>query len=150
MHRLQLLPLYADPETSSAKMRAYVQFLVFLAFSTGSLLASAQSCYYPNGDEATDNQTPCDAANAGRHGGTTSTLPICCSENWQCLDNGLCLLPSEGPDNGTVGDGWYGRYGCQNEDFSGCPRYCVGECGQCPVGGFVALTTACRKLENRE
>ncbi|KAL1795370.1 hypothetical protein ACET3X_007186 [Alternaria dauci] len=65
--------------------------------------ATAQQCYYPNGDKAPDTDKPCSTAEGS----------ACCPDNWECLDNGLCHYP---PDK------LYGRYSCTDRSWKseGC------------------------------
>lgn len=73
-------------------------FLITLLIST----VSAQTCYFVNGDVATDD-VPCN---------TTATTSICCSKYDICLSNGLCYLQgSNGPS--------FSRGSCTNKNWPG-------------------------------
>jgi hypothetical protein len=72
-----------------------------------SLQAFADNCYYPDGKKASD-AIPC---------GNDS--PMCCPNDWQCLDNGLCSLSNQQSI-------LFGRYSCTSNPWGdGCPRNCV-------------------------
>lgn len=64
---------------------------------------AGQTCYYPNGNIASNTEKPCSSASGS----------ACCPENWQCLDNGLCYYPPTG---------LHGRYSCTDKDWNspGC------------------------------
>ncbi|KAG9187990.1 hypothetical protein G6011_01913 [Alternaria panax] len=65
--------------------------------------ATAQQCYYPNGNKAPDTEKPCSSAEGS----------ACCPDSWECLDNGLCHYPA---------NNLYGRYSCTDKDWKseGC------------------------------
>ncbi|KAB2099441.1 hypothetical protein AG0111_0g12289 [Alternaria gaisen] len=65
--------------------------------------ATAQQCYYPNGNKAPDTEKPCSTAEGS----------ACCPDSWECLDNGLCHYPA---------NNLYGRYSCTDKTWKseGC------------------------------
>ncbi|CAN9171022.1 unnamed protein product [Alternaria alternata] len=73
------------------------------AVATLAAHATAQQCYYPNGDKAADTDKPCSTAEGS----------ACCPDKWECLDNGLCHYPF---------DNQYGRYSCTDKTWKseGC------------------------------
>ncbi|KAH8723266.1 hypothetical protein GQ44DRAFT_657194 [Phaeosphaeriaceae sp. PMI808] len=81
----------------------------------------AQQCYYPNGSPAPDTEKPCSSAQGS----------ACCPDTWQCLDNGLCYLPT-----GKL----YGRYSCTDKNWKspGCASNMCTYNGQ--AGGGEAIT----------
>ncbi|OJJ78530.1 uncharacterized protein ASPGLDRAFT_30591 [Aspergillus glaucus CBS 516.65] len=82
----------------SPLLRPLLFLLVTLLIST----VSAQTCYFVNGDVATDD-VPCN---------TTASTSICCSKSDICLSNGLCYLQgSNGPS--------FSRGSCTNKKWSG-------------------------------
>ncbi|KAF1943578.1 hypothetical protein EJ02DRAFT_131165 [Clathrospora elynae] len=74
--------------------------------------ATAQQCYYRNGDKAPDTEKACSSAKGS----------ACCPDKWECLDNGLCYYPS---------NNLYGRYSCTDKDWNspGCAS------NMCTYGG---------------
>jgi len=81
--------------------------------------ATAQQCYYPNGEKAADSEKPCSSVKGS----------ACCPDTWECLDNGLCHLPA---------DNLYGRYSCTDKDWKaeGCAsNMCTINNNQKAVGG---------------
>lgn len=88
----------------------WISFLPFLCFSILQLVASisAQTCYYPDGSEATGNR-PCN---------TSTTYSACCSTTDYCLTNGLCF------DAGS--NNYMTRDSCTDSSWKSnyCPQFC--------------------------
>ncbi|KAN0074210.1 hypothetical protein V8E54_008147 [Elaphomyces granulatus] len=77
----------------------------FLLQSTLFSAALAATCYNSNGSVASTN-TPC----------TSGNNTFCCSDDYTCLSNGLCLW-----DDGTF---WLGTCTDQTWTSSACPKFC--------------------------
>jgi hypothetical protein len=96
----------ASSTSAMLPRRNKLRYAVVLALST----ANAQTCYYPNGDPS-PNDSPC------LSGTGSSGSGACCPVDWQCLDNGLCYLPTYG---------YYERHSCVDQAWgSDCPQICT-------------------------
>ncbi|KAF7195152.1 hypothetical protein HII31_03358 [Pseudocercospora fuligena] len=86
-------------------IRAAAGILLWLHFILEP--ASAQNCYYPNGDVSTT-----DAACS------SSGDSACCPNNWECLSNGICYDPT---------NEYFNRNTCTDQSWesSDCPQYCT-------------------------
>ncbi|KAF4222367.1 hypothetical protein CNMCM5878_005649 [Aspergillus fumigatiaffinis] len=71
---------------------------------------SAQTCYFPNGQQAI-NDTAC----------TANSVSICCQRGATCLGNGLCFDPFGSAVGGYI------RGSCTDRSWqsSNCPQYCT-------------------------
>ncbi|TKA67759.1 hypothetical protein B0A55_08431 [Friedmanniomyces simplex] len=84
---------------------------IILVVLLGTLLhirsATAQNCYYPDGNLTNGPDAACSSG-----GGA------CCPYQWECLSNGLCYLPTAA---------YYGRYTCTDATWqsSSCPQLCT-------------------------
>lgn len=80
-------------------------------------LVLAQTCYYPEGNEATDyNYIPCDGVN--------TTFSQCCllEDGDRCLPNGLCYYGKRNYDY---------RAACSDKSWETCSDACPG--GEFPL-----------------
>ncbi len=91
-----------------SKFTSFLFLLLFVVHSTSA--ASARSCYFPDGNNATKD-TPCKSA----------TVSTCCQEGATCLDNGLCFDPFGSAVGGYI------RGSCTDKSWasSSCPQYCT-------------------------
>ena len=80
-------------------------------FITTAATTGAQTCYFPNGVEAT-NDTPCRATQPGQ-------ASACCAHLDICLDNKLCL-----PQGGNKEIVWRGSCTDHSWQSGDCPQYC--------------------------
>jgi len=94
-------------------MNRFINLILLLLLPSAAILATAQDCYYPDGQIPTDYvYTPCNGSSA----------VSCCvpSTGDICLSNGLCFWPG-GP--------YPYRGACTDRDWTSdtCPRFCMGD-----------------------
>jgi len=87
-------------------MRSHIYCLFVLV--TSALSATAQTCYYPNGETA-NGLVPCNPS---------ANVTACCKDSDLCLTNGFCFSPGL---NSIV------RRACTDKTFNStdCPRTCL-------------------------
>lgn len=98
---------YCRASQKDSMAHASFRFATSLAIIFLTSLVGCQSCYYPNGDLAA-NEQPCS---------TTGDGP-CCPFQWQCLDNGLCYLDYAN---------FFERHTCTDQTWQSpeCPNICT-------------------------